>query len=160
MTVQTPDELRYLADNVGWIAHQPDAVEAFDELDQATILVEVTIRQPPWATWYAGRCDHCGLDMYAYRDDLAVECAVCLITYDVAERRKYLLDVVRDHLDRASVISRALSGLGVEVSRQRLKTWEGRGLIAAKAVDLSGRPLYRIGDVIDLLTRLAERKSK
>ena len=157
--MNTPESLRYLAENVGWLAHQPDALDAFDELDTATVLVETIIRQPPWEMWYAGRCDQCGVDMYAYRDDLVVECRPCCLMYDVPERRRYLLDVVRDHLDRSSTICRALGGLGIEVSRQRLKMWETRGLLAAKAVDLSGRPLYRVGDVIDVVTRLAERKN-
>jgi hypothetical protein len=154
--VNIAESLRYLADNVNWLAHQPDAAAAFDELDQVPTLVESAIRQPSWPSWYAGRCDKCGHDMYAYRDDLAVECEQCHLFYDVAERRAYLLDIVRDHLDRPSVIIRALAGLGVEVSRQRIKMWETRGLIIVKAVDLSGRPMYRVGDVIDIVQRLAE----
>lgn len=160
--MQTPDGarpniselLRYLADNVGWIAHQVDAELAFDELDYAVHLIETTIRQPPVALWYAGPCDECSRDMYARYGVTEVTCVSCQLVYDVEDRRRWLLTVVEDRLERAVVISRALSGLGQKVDRHRIGMWRTRGLIEARGHDAKGNPLYRVGDVIDLLERI------
>lgn len=147
-------ELRYLAKNIAWLAHQPEAIQAFDELTQAVIIVETTIRQPPVAFWYAGPCDTCKRDMYARYGVTEVTCVGCQLIYDVEDRREWLLTVVQDRLERAAVISRALAGLGHDVSRKRIGTWRQRELIAPHAFDAKGNPLYRVGDVLDLLERL------
>jgi hypothetical protein len=155
--MDTSDDLRYLADNLGWLAHQADALAAFDELTHATILVEITIRQPPPALWYAGPCDHCHRDMYARYGMAEVTCLSCNLLYDVEDRRRWLLTVVEDRLERAVTICRALSGLGHEVSRHRLGMWQTRGLITPRGHDAKGYPLYRVGDVLDVLDRVDTR---
>lgn len=149
----TPDDLRYLAANIGWLAHQTEALAAFDELNNAATLVETTIRQPPAALWYAGPCDHCRRDMYARYGVPEVTCPSCNLIYDVEDRRDWLLTVVEDRLERAVTICRALSGLGHDVSRHRLGMWQTRGLIAPHGHDARGYPLFRVGDVLDLLNR-------
>lgn len=149
----TPDDLHYLAANIGWLAHQPVALAAFDELGHVVALVETTIRQPPAALWYAGPCDHCRRDMYAYYGVPEVTCPSCNLIYDVEDRRRWLLTVVEDRLERAVTICRALSGLGHDVSRHRLGMWASRGLITPRGHDPRGYPLFRVGDVLDLLER-------
>ena len=154
----TPEDLRYLADNIGWLAHQTQALAAFDELGHIARLVESTIRQPPPAFWYAGPCDTCHRDMYARYGDPEVTCVSCNLIYDVEDRRAWLLTVVRDRLERAVVLCRALSAFGHDVSRQRLGMWQTRGLLAPRAHDEKGYPLYRVGDILDILERLDARK--
>jgi hypothetical protein len=156
----TAADLRYLADNVGWLAHQTYALAAFEELTHAAaVIIESAIRQPPPALWYAGPCDTCRRDLYARYGEPEVTCTGCNLIYDVEDRREWLLTVVEDRLERAVVICRALSAFGHDVSRHRLGMWQTRGLIAPRSHDEKGYPLYRVGDVLDILNRLEAKAS-
>ncbi len=152
-----PESLRFLADNVGWLAHQGSADVAFDELTYAAQVAERTIRQPSEPTWFAGPCDQCGHDLYARLGAAEVECKACRLIYDVQDRRSWLLAQVDDRLERAATLSRAFVDLGLDISRQRLKMWERRGHLEAAGHDAKGRPLYRVGDVIDVFHKMSAK---
>jgi hypothetical protein len=103
---------------------------------------------------YSGPCDVCGDDLFGRLDAAEVACRGCGARYDVAARRQWLLAEAEDVLAGAALISRALTRLGSEVRVERVRQWASRGQLAAHGVDANGRPLYRVGDVIDLLERM------
>lgn len=150
----TTDLLRYLADSTDWLAHRGDgqAETAFDELEAIARLVESTVdTRDPGS--YAGPCDICSLDMYARPGATIVRCRMCDVEYDLAPRRRKLLDKAKGKLATATDCARALTGVGVPVTAERIRQWVARGHLKPAGTDLQKKPLYRIRDVLDLLER-------
>lgn len=105
----------------------------------------------------AGEQAFCYADVYARPHDRKVACPSCGAIHVVDKRRENLLDLARPRLERAADVSRALTSLDNPVTAERIRQWARRGRLhpAGRATD--GKPLYRIGDVIDLLTADAQR---
>lgn len=155
MTEQKPTTsatLRYLADHVDWLAHRPEALDAFDELHDAVSRLRTAIDNTGDLA-YSGPCDVCGRDMYARPGSAVVECEPCALIYDIKPRRDWLLDQAEDRLETASNIARALTAHDRPITPERVRKWGERGLITAHAKTSKGDPLYRFGDV----RRLAEK---
>lgn len=114
--------------------------------------------------WYAGPCRTPGCteldshgkarptDMYAAVDAKQVHCRLCHAVYDVAEQRTWLLEQAEDRLATATDCARALTSLGQPVTPERVWKWKERGRLVPHGQDAQERPLFRVGDVIDLLT--------
>jgi hypothetical protein len=137
-----------------WLRHErltrhPAADEAHDEITSAVRQAERAIDRHA-ERWYAGPCV-CTEDIYARPGAAMVTCPACGSQYDVAERRGYLLEAAEDTLAGATLIAQALTSLGQPVTPDRVWKWAQRGRIVAHGTDLRGRPLYRVGDVIELL---------
>lgn len=126
--------------------------EAVDEITDAVAACHRVIDRRP-DRWYAGPCvtEDCTADLYAKRRDGYVDCRDCGATYDVAARRVWLLAEAEDRLAPAVEVARAVSWLGAApLTADRVRKWAQRERIVAKGHD-GHRPLYRIGDAIDLL---------
>lgn len=148
----------WLLSRIGDLAHHEAAEEAKAGICDATDRAERAIDRIA-DRWYAGPCDICGLDLYAKPSAGMVQCP-CGAAYDVRARRIWLLAAAEDILAHAALIARALPPLGHEVKVDRIYKWAERGNIIAKSVDLRGRPLYRIGDVLDVLGRLGSGRER
>jgi hypothetical protein len=157
-TVDMPAVLCYLAANVDWLMHRPDAADALDELHAALDQLRDVVDTAP-DLWYAGPCNVCGRDLYCKPEAAEVECRQCGLVYPMTDRRAWLLAHVDDQLARTVDVARALSGFGYDVTRHRIATWRDRGKIEPAGVDEQGRSLYRVGDVRDLL-EADERKAR
>lgn len=153
----TADLLRYVADSADWLAHRPDALEAFEELEVIVGLIKHTIdtRNPGS---YAGPCDVCGLDMYAKPGATIVTCRMCDLEYDLEPRRQKLLKKARQQIARPAEISRALTSIGTPVTPERIRQWVHRGDLKPAQLDREKHRLYRIRDVLDLLDRPVKKK--
>ena len=147
---------RWLLARVGDLAHHEAGDEAKTDICAAVERAERAVDRTA-DRWYAGPCDDCGRDLYAQPSAGVVECWCCGAQYDVAERRAWLLAVAEDRLAPVALIARALPPLGHEVKADRLYKWHERGIITPHSVDLRGRPLFRVGDVLDALGRMGER---
>lgn len=142
--------LAFIATQADWLAHRPEAVEAFDELEGAIGLIKSAIDTAGDST-YAGPCDICSRDMYAKPGALEVECRPCALVYDLADRREWLLKQAEDRLETATNVARAITAYGQTLTPERIRQWKTRGRITAHGEDASGRPLFRIGDVLEVL---------
>jgi hypothetical protein len=108
---------------------------------------------------------YCSRDLYAQPGATYVKCPSCRAQWRVAERRHILLEEARDTLLPVTVIARAaLTLLDGEPSLARLdarlRKWIERGKLDDYGVRvIAGQPrrVYRMGDVIDTLTREASR---
>lgn len=149
---------RFVLDNVWWLRRRPEAPTAYDDLTAALRQIEHLIDTPA-PRIYAGPCNVCRQDLYARAGAAQVECLACDMVYDMAQRREYLLECASDRLERAGHIARAVTELGSPISAQRIRTWAGRGQIRSPYSDPVGRPLYRVGDVLDLLNSDARHVS-
>lgn len=134
----------------------------------------------PADRWYAGPCTaglhgleatwFCGTELYAELGKPEVTCRECGISYDVAERRAWLLAAAEDRWETATTIARAVVvwtdyDRGESRLVRRISDWAKRDRILVRGrreVDGRPRPLYRLGDVLDLLAddaRDAEKRS-
>jgi hypothetical protein len=168
----------WLLGHVEWLRHHPAGPDASREMGDVVRRLRSAVDAPP-ALWFAGPCDGnglvsevgeeasgrdaggCGRDVYAAPDQTQVACRWCGLTYEVDKRRQWLLDAAEDHLAHAELIGRAAAALGVDVTPSAIRGYAHRGRIVEHATDRAGRPLYRIGDVLDVARdALAARERK
>lgn len=133
-------------------------------------------RQPE--RWYAGPCNvalrddagdlvivngaqaRCVEDLYVRPHVTVALCQACHAKHHIDERRAELVRLAYERLETATDLSRALAGLlGTEVRAERIRQWKRRGRIATRGTNKAGDPLYRVGDVVDLVTADAARRS-
>lgn len=148
--VTTTTMATWLTWRLDGIATQPWATDTAATIHRAVTHGLRVIDRPPDLA-YAGPCDECGADLYAPTGRGTVTCRACGLTWDLAERRTWLLGLVEDRLATATEIARALTGLGNTVTAERIWQWKHRDRITPRTHDRAGRPLYRVGDVLDLL---------
>lgn len=141
--------------------------------------IERTLRRVVEANkgrWYAGVCGtvldpelgtYCTRVLYADPDAADVRCPVCRTSWPVVERRRILLDLARDEVTNVATIARAIGVLfDGETSQakleRRIQNWIDRGDIERRgSLDIDGRvrKVYRVGDVLDMLTSSKVRRS-
>lgn len=158
---------RWLVRHVNDLRHHHDAHHLTRTLMQPAQKAETLIDRPA-DRWYAGPCNaetdgqECGRELYAQTGAAIVECPTCHWQHDVALRRAWLLDAVEDHLANAATIARAVTWLSdTPVTPQRITNWVNRKRLIARGQEPytspanpdRTRPLYRVGDVLDLLDR-------
>jgi len=148
---------KFIAAHVWWLRHRPEAPDAYSDLVAIASQLERIIDLPPTLK-YAGPCNICRKDLYAKEGAGTVECRPCGMTYDMDGRREWLLECAEDRLERASLIAQAVTDLGSPISADRIRKWAQRGQLTPHATDRLSRPLYRIGDVLDLLRNDTRRK--
>lgn len=136
-------------DHLTWLMHRPEALQAYDELTYAVEALDRAVDVPA-ARRYAGPCDVCARDLWANPGEDHATCKPCGITAPMSERRAAMLDQIVDRLARASELAHILSGLGTEVTRKQIDQWHARGRILLTDRDHLGRPLYRVGDVLEV----------
>lgn len=149
--------LVYLARHANWLMHRAEAEEARDELlhacDTIAVAVDCGAEQ-----FYAGPCDVCGRDLYARPSAAVARCEPCDLEYPMQARREWLLQASEDRLVPASEMARAVTGLGSPVTAERIRQWAARGRLLAHGFE-GTRPLYRVGDVLDLVGEDVRRVS-
>lgn len=118
--------------------------------------------------WYAGPCgadlasdqhggyanQSCAGELYAQPHAAQVTCPHCHTRYDMAERRAWLLQHAEDHLLSATELARVLTRLDAPITPATIRGWRHRGRIIPHAEDTrTGKavPLYRVGDILDIL---------
>lgn len=159
------DVMRWLAGQVDWLRHRPEAEQAVDELlDACRLVARIVDTHGP--RWYAGPCrstdtdgDVCGQDMYAPPGADTVRCGQCGASYRARERIDWLLDEAGDRLYHAELIGRALAALGLPCTGSVIRNLADRGRITAHGTDSAGRPTYRLGDVRQVLAARPPRRS-
>jgi hypothetical protein len=117
---------------------------------------------------YLGQCgfeidgEACPQDLYVLPSRDSVHCPTCGSDWDTQARREHLLRVVEDQLATAAEVSQALSRLARPVSAAAIRSYVHRGKLDQHPPlpqDPKHRPLYRIGDVLDLLHQTEKEAS-
>lgn len=104
---------------------------------------------------YLGQCHTragdlvCHAELWARSGTRTVTCTQCETRHDVAGRQSALLAAAEDHLGTATDIANALTTLDHPITAARIRKWKQRGRLTERP---EGSKLYRLGDVIDLLT--------
>lgn len=127
----------------------------------------------PKDKWFAGICsivtnDHeCDADLYADTDKGDLECWRCGHIHDIANRRAALLKHAENTFATATEAARAVIvwsdyERGENLLVKRIGMWAERKRITQRGTILQDgkhRPLYRIGDILDLLASDAHAKA-
>lgn len=172
-----PAVARWLLARVDWLRAHPAAAEAVDEITACVDDCRRAVDRPP-ELWYAGRCGYigdeqrmiqavygepatpCEADLYATPGAGIIQCPRCKATYNVEQRRTWLLDAVDDTRAHAELIARALSRLGQPVTSAMIRGYAHRGRLVPHGVDHHGRPTYCVGDVRRLLIEQAKKETE
>ncbi len=171
--LDTPKALgRWLALQVSWMRAQPTGPEMVQHLTRILTRAERAVDRAGDLR-FVGPCggtylDHDGLavecteDLYANSWDHEVACRSCGATYPIKDRRTWLLGQAADMLMPRTELSRALAGFGVIVKTKQLENWSARGRLGARGhtVSLPRRPLYRLGDVLEIVRAESAKPSR
>jgi len=170
----TPDRWSYigvyLVGSLTWLAAHPDGPQAIDEMIAALRQARRAVDRPQERR-FAGVCGAdrvllvttmadedpahvtapCTQALYAPAGATAIVCPACDTEHDVDARRDLMLTQLRDVVLTATELSRAIDGLGVDVTPARIWQWRRRGLLVPAATTPAGAPMYRVGDALDLV---------
>jgi hypothetical protein len=159
-----------VADHLDELRQQPDAGQVARRIGDAVAKGRRSIDRQADRV-FAGPCDGngytsrpveasdlgCGDWLYARLGASDTKCPTCATSYDVGVRRAWMLEAAEDYLCHASLIAAAVTRLGESVKAGTIRQWAHRGRLEQRGVDDRKRPLYRVGDVLDLLAGDARR---
>lgn len=147
------DMARWLASRRARLLRHPAAAEAVHDLVRAVERARSAIDRAPDRI-YAGPCARCQRDLYARLDTTIVSC-VCGAAYGIQARREWMLGEVRQMLGNASWVAAVAAVFGEEVTPAAVRGMANRQRITARGRDIMGHPIYRVGDVLDVLAARA-----
>ncbi|MGW4127980.1 hypothetical protein [Amycolatopsis japonica] len=169
----TTEAARWLATFPGLLAEHPAAGEMYADITGIVARIQRVIDRPLDKV-YVGQCGAdlldddggeprlCERDLYANPNRAWVDCPECGGSWDVADRKTYLLAAVEDQLATPSEISRALSRFYEPVSTSMIRGYAHRGRLTPHPPhphDPKRAPRYRVGDVLDLLADVRAKAS-
>lgn len=109
---------------------------------------------------FAGPCPtkDCGQELWARPEAATTVCRGCEQEHDLEALRASRMMEARHAKAPAETIARALTAQGRHLTAERIHKWRARGKIHPAGFDpTTGRALYRLGDVTDLLARMDAR---
>lgn len=142
-----------------WLALHPAIDELLDEVAYAIRQARHAIDQPQDTRIFLGRCDlglpenpACDRELYAYRSQEEVVCPSCEASWDVDERREWLLAQAEHETATSEVLAGLLTRLGVPTQPRDIQAAARRGELDNVGIDShTKRRRYRVGAVLDAL---------
>lgn len=149
----------WLARRIDSIKLGPQAGTMASSIARLTADLLAVIDLPP-SPIYLGPCDSCQHPMYVARGERVYACTTrgCQHTYNVERRIAHLLRESRNVVATTSTIVTALTSLDAPVTEDRIAKWRERGKLATIKHDARGRPMHRVGDVLDLRNAEARKR--
>jgi hypothetical protein len=154
----------WLSTQTEWLRRQPEAQEAFSELEDACNDLARLVDRPA-DKQLVGVCD-CGKVLYAAEGRAKIQCPAptCELKWDVEVSR----DILRQHLgDKLVTISEAahlmayLDGDRTQDNLRKLIAARVKsGQVIAHGEDREGEPTYRFGEVAAILAAIPRRERK
>ncbi len=142
----------WLVDQLGWLRHRQEAVQAFDEIADACRVLERVVDRAAERI-IVGQCA-CTEYLYAVRGREHVTCSGCGTQYDVETARSLLRESLDRSLFTAAEIAMLAKYLGVagerSAVRHKITVWADRGLVTRHA-DIRGEAAYVFGEVVTRL---------
>lgn len=155
----------FLLTHLEWLRHHQAAAECADKIGHAAGMARHVVDRAQ-DKLYVGPCREdidahddrgpacCVVDLYVRRGAPVVACPNCAAEHDVAARNRWLLAIANDQLVTAADLSKFLTAYGEPLTAERVRTWAVRKQLLAHGQDHSGRPLYRVSEATELLTKL------
>ncbi|MER5622489.1 hypothetical protein ABT061_15740 [Streptosporangium sp. NPDC002544] len=126
------------------------APEAIDGIREAIRQARRAIDRPADRI-YAGPCNECGADLLAKPGARTIVCRPCAMIYDIGPRLEWMRRQVETTRGTATWVATAATTLGYDATPAGVRGLAHRLRLFAYGVDQLGRPLYRVGHVLDLL---------
>jgi hypothetical protein len=157
----------YLQTQLEWLRHRPEVDEFLGDVAAAARII-AGIARGPVAQRYLGPCGAestfdlqglavtavCDGDVYAREGASVGRCRTCKAEVSTWERQAWLDGLVRSQAFRAAEIAQAY---GVNVNT--IRSWATRGQLLEHGRDREERPLYNVGEVLDLAAADAARRA-
>jgi hypothetical protein len=153
---------QFLVTQLPWLAHATDehggpyAASVFAEIRDCASRMRSLV-DGPQAGRYAGPCSTqtpdgtmCGQDVIARAGAAYGTCKACGSRYDVDEQQAWMREEIEGYLARPVKIAGILLRLGSPIGYSTIASYAAKGQLISHGIDDKGKPLYRIGDVIDL----------
>ncbi len=131
------------------LLRHPAVEEVVDEIT-AAVRAAWRVVDRPADSLFAGKCATCQAGLYARPGAVRVRCRECGTGYDVAAQWEAMRGQIEDQLLHSVMMGAVLRQLGVMVADSTIRYWAQKGRIVAHGTDRSGRPVYRVGDVLDV----------
>ncbi|XBH21599.1 hypothetical protein V5R04_15545 [Jonesiaceae bacterium BS-20] len=157
----------FIADNSRWIQRHEQAPAMVDYLQGLYSRVERLVDAPP-ERLFVGICGEaledlsiCQTRIYAIDGRDEATCSSCGFDHAIYGRRAALKEEARKIALPPAELARAVDGLGiVEVTAKQIDNWQQRGKLTPVRFTNDGRrrPMFLVGDVIDLVNSLAMNK--
>lgn len=151
----------WLARNLHTLRQHEEAGQAHDEITNAIREAKRAIDRPLERV-FAGPCGEpidgapdCREDLYAAPGKAHATCKACGSHHDMAQRREWMLSIIEDQVAYSGLLAGLVSNLGVQIGSSTIRRYAAAGRIHAISVDAKRRPLYRIGDVLDVFLKRA-----
>jgi hypothetical protein len=148
---------RWLLRHPTWIRSHSAAEELYEEIRDVILKARRAIDRAP-DTVYVGQCSAliedvmCEEDLYGITGRDTVTCRTCGTEHAIEGRRQILVGAMEDQLLTATEISQCFPAwFGKPVSASMVRGWKHRGRV--RSIDQDGQTLYRVGNVLDILTR-------
>jgi hypothetical protein len=159
----TPTALSgWLLQYTGWLRHYDAGADAMGEIREKVDQVRRVVDIPP-EKHYIGPCgtDDCPGQLWTLPLAETATCRDCGHTWDVRLRRDANLAALRDTVDFPEPLARALTYHGRPLTAGLIYQWRSRSLLEPYGVHRdTGRSMYRLGDIVDLMDRMRESKGK
>lgn len=147
----------WLTSRLDWLRHHPAADEHLTTIDVCARVMRGVVNQGRDPGRYAGPCSTvgpdgrtCGEDVTARTGSNVAVCSKCGSEYDVDEQQRWMLGEIEDYLATSVEIAGVLLRLGFPIGYSTIAAYAAKGRIVQRGHDEQDRPVYRIGDVIDL----------
>lgn len=161
VTTEPADVAAWLLRNITAFQRNEEAGQAVDEIGDAIVRARRAIDLPPDKV-FAGPCgarlddeQDCDEDLYGRPGKLRCWCMSCGAEHDMEKRREWMLSVVEDQVTHSGLLSGLVTSLGVPIASSTIRHYASRGRIKVISTDARRRPMYRIGDVLDVFLKRA-----
>jgi hypothetical protein len=158
----TPALARGLFNYREWLTRQPEAADLLYGLqllvEDVRSVIDLRIEKV-----FVGSCRSifnadgdrqpvCPEHMYAPARNVEFTCGKCGTVHNVKDRQGQALAASENRVMSPQMAARSLTRNGEPLSVERLYNWAKRGLLQPAAIDkTTGRKLYRLGDVLDVM---------
>lgn len=151
----------WLTRNINTLRHHEEAGAAEEEITDAIYRARKAIDRAPDRV-FAGPCGAplddgatCTEDLYGSPGKRTTRCIACRAEHNMDERRQWMLSLIEDQVAHSGLLSGLVTNLGVPIASSTIRKYAEKGRIKVISVDAKRRPLYRIGDVLDVFLRRA-----
>lgn len=145
----------YLLGKVGWICQHPDGASAVDEMIAALRQARGAVDRPQERK-YLGLCrpgnddlDRCMQAIYANPARAVARCTRCGAEHMVQDLLQRMQRRISNVELTAASAAKLLDEVGISIRPDLIRLWRKRGEIVPVGMTREGRPLYRLGDVLD-----------
>ena len=157
---------RWLGRNLRALRMHPDAAKAYDEITNAIREARQAIDRPPDQQVY-GQC-RAELDdgticleyLYGLPGRATIICRGCRSEHDAAKRRAWMFLHVRDMLGPIREVVACLTLGGIKTSEDKVRLMASRSRFFPAGQDASGKPLYRVSEVLTAIEDRYKHKPK